>query len=62
MENKNINELIKHIENEIELSESIILNTTWTAENIDILYKNIDIMNKYKQTLIHIKQYLRGLI
>ena len=59
---KNINDLIEHIEREIKLSEDTILNTTWNANNIDTLYKNIEIMNEYKATLKHIKQYRRSLI
>ena len=59
---ENINDLIEHIEREIKLSEDLILNTTWNKENIDTLYRNIEIMNEYKTTLKHIKQYRRGLI
>ena len=59
---ENINDLIEHIEKEIKLSEDLILNTTWNKDNIDTLYKNIEIMNEYKTTLKHIKQYRRGLI
>lgn len=59
---ENINDLIEHIEKEIKLSEDIILNTTWNASNIDTLYRNIEIMNEFKTTLKHIKQYRRGLI
>lgn len=59
---KNIDDLIKHLEKEIKLSEDIILNTIWNKENIDILYRNIQIMNEYKTTLKHVKQYRRGLI
>ncbi len=59
---KNINDLIEHIEKEIKLSEDLILNTTWNKENMDTLYRNIEIMNEYKTTLKHIKQYRRGLI
>ena len=59
---ENINDLIEHIEREIKLSEDLILNTTWNKDNIDTLYRNIEIMNEYKTTLKHIKQYRRGLI
>lgn len=59
---KNINDLIEHLEKEIKLSEDLILNTTWNKENIDVLYRNIQIMNEYKTTLKHVKQYRRGLI
>ena len=59
---KNIDDLIKHLEKEIKLSEDIILNTVWNKENINILYRNIQIMNEYKTTLKHVKQYRRGLI
>ena len=59
---ENINDLIEHIEREIKLSEDIILNTTWNKNNIDTLYRNIEIMNEFKTTLKHIKQYRRGLI
>ena len=59
---KSIDDLIKHLEKEIKLSEDIILNTIWNKENIDILYRNIQIMNEYKTTLKHVKQYRRGLI
>lgn len=59
---ENINDLIEHIEKEIKLSEDIILNTTWNKENMDVLYRNIEIMNEFKTTLKHIKQYRRGLI
>lgn len=59
---ENINDLIEHIEREIKLSEDLILNTTWNKENMDTLYRNIEIMNEYKTTLKHIKQYRRGLI
>ena len=59
---ENINDLIEHIEKEIKLSEDLILNTTWSKENMNVLYRNIEIMNEYKTTLKHIKQYRRGLI
>lgn len=59
---ENINDLIEHIEKEIKLSEDLILNTIWNKDNVDTLYRNIEIMNEYKTTLKHIKQYRRGLI
>lgn len=50
------------IEKEIESCEDLILNTTWNEFNVDSLKNIVNIMNNYKTTLKHIKQFKRGLL
>ena len=62
MEEKTIKNFQESIEKEIKSLESCILNGVWNKDNQQSLLNNIELLQKYKATLLHIKFFQRGLI